>query len=176
LIIGGAFVGNVENVENAANVARRNGYHPSMTSLDVGGGVPPAVAKVLVQTRSWIQLTAVLVAAWLGFWALAAIAYIAVAAVGDGSLKVVGGVPVLIVCAGCAVPVVMLLRYARNIQRLEDGGGLTALESALRNQHGFWKYLAVLVLVGLFLFTAALLAGIFILPHELGSLLGAPPS
>jgi hypothetical protein len=55
-------------------------------------------------------------------------------------------------------PAVHLWRYAASIQQLQTGSGQQALESALRNQKSFWKYVGILSCVMMALYALGMLA------------------
>jgi hypothetical protein len=71
-------------------------------------------------------------------------------------------VPVFVLLLLYIPPAVFLWQYAGRIRRLQDGGGLPALEEALTSQKSFWKYVGILAAVVLCLYAVAFLgAGLF---------------
>jgi hypothetical protein len=131
-----------------------NPYNPPMSAIDGPAGVsspfevPRSVIDLLAQTRPWVKLLAVMFIISLGLMVLFGLAAAA------GALKAVPGgggalalFPIAIVIAIYVPPVLYMWRYVKGIRRLQDGGGIGALEEALGSQKSFWKYIGVLTLI-----------------------------
>jgi hypothetical protein len=138
---------------------------------DASSGVPPSVVAILRETRPWLLLMLGLLVTGL------ALVGLAVLGLGVGSWFMPGArhstmsltvvLPFLVMMLIYVPPVVYLGRCASGIRRLQEGGGLPALEDALRNQKSFWRYLGVLILVLIALY--ALYAIVFVVMLARGS-------
>jgi hypothetical protein len=124
-------------------------YKPPMAALDappadLGPPVPPSIVVILGKTRPWVKLLGVVFFVLFGIM----IAFGIAAAMATRSLFPVSAlIPFMIVIAVYMPPALFLWQYAGNIQRLQSGGGLPALEAALTSQKSLWKYLAILAIV-----------------------------
>jgi hypothetical protein len=121
---------------------------PEVPTEDRFREVPASVVAILAATRPWLRL---LVGFFVAGIALMALAILGLAMAQPGGARlgtlVTMLIPVLMVIIVNGAPMILVSRYARAIRRLELGGGLPALEDALANQKGFWKYVGILVLV-----------------------------
>jgi hypothetical protein len=145
-------------------------YEPPTANLDAparsadnAGDVPASVIAILADTRPWLRL---MVGAFVAGLVLAAIM---IGVVFIGSARFSGKssafalgmlIPGALVCLIYVPPVLYLSRFASGIRRLQDGGGLPALEQALSSQKSFWKYLGILFLVVVALYAIVFLARI----------------
>ena len=120
--------------------------------------VPYAVVELLAQTRFWVRWMANLVFVSFGLGLLAAVGV----SLASGSLKGSAFLPLLVTLGFCVPAAVFLWRYAGSIRQLQAGGGQAALESALRNQKSFWKYMGILAFCMVALFTFVLTIGFLI--------------
>jgi preprotein translocase subunit SecG len=142
-----------------------NPYSPPAASLDGSAGqssssaVPASVIALLAETRPWVRLLAVMFFIFIGIAIVAMLIVSAVAPAAAAGNPVAGapGIIAMIVMGALYVPPTLFMwRYASGIRRLQDGGGMGALEEALSSQKSFWKYIGVLTLVMICLY------GIFI--------------
>jgi hypothetical protein len=140
-------------------------YKPPAASLDAppasdpSATVPPSVVTLLGQTRPWLKLMAILFFVLLGFGVLGLLYMLSLTRARFESMAVV---PVFVLLLLYIPPAVFLWQYAGRIRRLQDGGGLPALEEALTSQKSFWKYVGILAAVVLCLYAVAFLgAGLF---------------
>ena len=117
--------------------------------------VPDTVIDLLAETRPWVKLLAVLSFVFLG------IAIVAGAIIAFGRFKSAASfIPLALMC-GVYVPAGLFLwRYAGSIGQLRGGGGQPALESAIRHQKSFWKYVGILACVMIALQVVVMLVGI----------------
>jgi hypothetical protein len=69
-------------------------------------------------------------------------------------------IPMMVVLLFYIPSGVFMWRYAASIRRLQDGGGLPALEEALASQKSFWKYVGVLALVMMGLYFVVIVVGV----------------
>jgi hypothetical protein len=106
-----------------------------------GSGVPPSVVALLAATRPWVKLLVILYAIGLAFSGFAVVVSL-VAGRRDATFTSV--IPLAIGMVLYLVPVTLLWRFAGGVKRLEEGGGLPALEDALSSQKSFWKYLGII--------------------------------
>jgi hypothetical protein len=146
-------------------------YKAPAASLDgsaAGGSetVPASVVTLLAQTRPWVRLMSILTFIALGLSGLGFLVMLAVGRGLGGRMGATSLIPLLIVLGFYIPPAIFLWRYADAIRRLQEGGGMPALEEALSNQKSFWKYVGIFAVVmlclyalfflGAFLFTAVL--------------------
>jgi len=119
--------------------------------------VPDSVVQLLGQTRPWVKLMAVLAFVVLGFSLLALLGFYLAA----GASKTLTSFLPLLLMGSLYMPAALFLwRYADSIRQVQGGGGQAALESALRNQKSFWKYVGILACVMIALNGVALVGGI----------------
>ena len=123
--------------------------------------VPASVIAILGEARPWVKLIVVLFAIGLGVGVLAVIA---VAMLGStlgsalGPKPALSFLPLVMILLLYIPPVVFLSRYASGIKRLQKGGGLQALEEALRGQKSFWKYIGIFSIVMMSFYALAAIA------------------
>jgi hypothetical protein len=141
-----------------------NPYKPPVAAIDVPAPgdpsmpVPPSVVLLMAQTRPWVKLLAVLFFVGLGFAATAMVWAASFMARGGSSSPVFSNVlPMMLLMLFYVPPALFLWRYAARIRRLQDGGGLPALEEALASQKSFWKYVGIMAAVMLCLYAIAFL-------------------
>jgi hypothetical protein len=149
-----------------------NPFAPPAANLDgpVSGfvhptaDVPETVITILAQTRPWLRLMlglfvtgmSLLVAVFIGFGVLGWFAPRGrPPGFGLGMLF-----PLLLVVGIYTPPAVYLARSAGSIRRLQQGGSWPALEDALRNQKNLWRYLGIMILVLIAVYTVAFLVGL----------------
>jgi hypothetical protein len=120
--------------------------------------VPYAVVELLVQTRPWVKLMAVLVFVSFGLALLVAVGVSLASDPGTRSRfwPLIGTLAFLVPAA------VFLWKFADSIRQLQGGGGQAALESALRNQKSFWKYLGIVACGNIALFFLGLVLGFLV--------------
>jgi hypothetical protein len=108
------------------------------------------VIAILGETRPWLRL---MLGLFITGMVLLVGAVVALGLVGayagrrSSLISLAAVVPVLLVALIYLPPAVYLSRCAQAIHRLQIGGGLPALEDALRSQKSFWKYIGVLALL-----------------------------
>jgi hypothetical protein len=135
--------------------------------------VPPATAEpaaandadavsLLVQTRPWVRLIAVVIFIALGFVVLGtALLFMASGQLpGIGRREATMAAAMMVGIAALYVaPAIFLWRYAGSIDRLQRGGGPPALTAALSQQKSFWKYMGILLVVMLGLYGLVIAGG-----------------
>jgi len=113
--------------------------------------VPASVIAILGEARPWVKLIVILFAIGVG---VAVLALIGIAIFGGalGPRPALSFLPLVAVLLLYVPPVVFLSRYTAGIKRLQNGGGLPALEQALRSQKSFWKYIGIFsaVMIGIY--------------------------
>jgi hypothetical protein len=127
-------------------------YRPLEASLDgpisapAGSTAPSdAVVQLLAQTRPWVRLMAIFAFGVIGlFVVLVVLMGVIGHRIGSGKIAAPAFIPLLGFMLLYLPPALFLWSYAASIKRLLAGGGQTALESALRNQKSFWKYVGIL--------------------------------
>src|SRR4051812_38041935 len=123
-------------------------YRPPAASVDEpvpapagGSGIPDRVVALLAETRPWVKLLAILFFVGMGLGTVGVVVAMAVVSTGTTRRNMLGGLAPLFSVLLLYIPsVVFMWRYAASIRRLEDGGGVPALEEALSSQKSFWKY------------------------------------
>ena len=123
---------------------------------DPSAVVPASVVHLLGQTRPWVRLIAILF--FVGLGAGGTLLLFTVSRLSPTGFSVASVIPLLLVAAFYVPPALFLWQYAQGIRRLQDGGGLPALEQALTSQKSFWKYAGVLVAVMLCIYAFSFLA------------------
>lgn len=109
--------------------------------------VPSSVVTLMAQTRPWVRLLAVLIFIGLGLGLLAFLVAVGMGSAAFGKAGAMSFVPLIVVLAFYVPPAIFLWKYADGIRRLQDGGGMPALEDALGNQKSFWKYVGIFAVV-----------------------------
>lgn len=142
-----------------------NPFRPPTTDVNApapvsAADVPPSVIAILGETRPWLRLMLGLFITGLVLFvgAMVALGLVGSYAGRRSAASLAGLAPLLLVGLLYAPPALYLARCAQAIRRLQAGGGLPALEDALRSQKSFWKYLGILVLVVIVVYGLALLA------------------
>jgi hypothetical protein len=139
-------------------------YRPPAASLEVppGHGLPPtagvssSVVALLVETRTWVKLLAILYFVVFGLGVVAVVAVVALSVLSKGLIQIL---PLVLILVLYLVPTIFLWRYTTAVTALQNGGGQAALEDALRNQKSFWKYVGILALVMIGLYIAMFAIG-----------------
>jgi hypothetical protein len=139
-------------------------YKPPSASLDgrpasdTSADVPPGVLRLLQETRPWVRLMAVVTIAMLVLMVIGVMVVISKsAAVGQGRVGAFAIIPAIIALGLCTPPALFLWQYASNIRRLQNGGGVPALEDAVSSQKSYWKYIGILMTVALGLYALMIL-------------------
>jgi hypothetical protein len=133
--------------------------------------------QYLNQTRPWARFVSIMMFIGSGFAALLGLGMIVLGAVGGftpsgrtGSAmpfgSTIGLIPIGLFYLAMAVvfyliPGVFLAQYAGAIRSLETNPSAEALETILKSQKTFWKYVGILIIVGLIL-TVLTVMGVFI--------------
>ncbi len=137
-----------------------NVNEPALPNSDTAARVPASIIAILAETRPWLRLLLGLVVTGM---VLASAVVVGIGFMGwflphgRRPLSLSALIPLVLVLAIYAPPAIFLARSATSIRRLQEGGGLSDLEEALRNQKSLWKYLGLLALA-LILFYAIALA------------------
>src|SRR5262245_15768048 len=129
------------------------------------GAVSPGVVETLRRTRGWVRFLSILGFVAAGFMVLAAMgmamAWMVAPPSGNAAmLPVMIGYAVLVGAMGFlyVVPCMRLYKYASGIAHLEAQRDAGALEYALDQQRGFWRFIG-LTTIALLILYALLLAG-----------------
>jgi len=142
-----------------------NLYQPPSAPISAGGysgdaGISPLVIQHLVRTQPWVRLISlpgfimtilVLSSAMFSFTRRQ---------VYDSDAFQTGGVIGIIVTGIlCLCPLILLNRYAGAIDKLKRTQSTTDLENALNQQRAYWKFVGVLVLIGVVIWLAGFVLG-----------------
>ena len=129
-------------------------YRPPMSELDgpsVGdsGSITPRTIEVLKKTRPWVLFAGVMMLIACGFMALAALLMMAfgramASEMGPFGGFVLGGV-YLIFAALYVYPAIRLLRFSGAIKRIGGVDSAGAIEDALTQQLGFWRFVGIVM-------------------------------
>jgi hypothetical protein len=109
---------------------------------------PPTLDGVIVimrQTRRWVRLMVGTLLVGALFSLVGAAFVVGASPAVSASLGL--GFQAVILILFYAPSIGLLSRYAAGIRRLQQGGGMAALEDALASQKSYWKYIAVLTTV-----------------------------
>jgi hypothetical protein len=145
-------------------------YRPPEASVDGPAAPPPStsaipgrVVALLAETRPWVKLMAILFFVGMGMAGLGMIGAMAMVPAPSGAGAVLPAlIPMILVLLLYIPSAVFMWRYAASIQRLEDGGGVPALEQALASQKNFWKYVGVIALVVVGIYFVVLFGGMIV--------------
>ena len=120
-------------------------------------------ARLLDATRPWVRLAGIMTFIVAGLMVLGGIA-IGVAGLGMGQLASAAlGLLYLAMSALYFVPAVYLVRYAARIRDfVSEGQKVVQLESALDTQRAFWKFVGVLMVIGLVMMLLGIAAAIIL--------------
>ena len=115
----------------------------------------------LQKTRPWVQLAGYIS---LGSCILTLIGAFAVFFASDMESDAKSIIFLLQIFAACvyATPAIYLLRYGHAIGEAYRMPSSTTLAEALRMQLRYWRFFGLLLLIGVSLFVAALLTGVFL--------------
>ena len=117
--------------------------------------VSDVVLDLLVKTRPWVKLMAVLAFVFLGLSVVVGLV------ISVGRLRsATTFIPVAVMGLVYTPAGLFLWRYAGSIGQLRAGGGQAALETAMRYQKSFWKYLGIVACVMIALQGLAVVVGI----------------
>lgn len=132
--------------------------------------ITDGVHTYLRQTKPWVLLAAIMTFVTVGFMLLIGLGAAGVgfiASRGEGSPSgALGGIFVSLVYVVLAIvylfPGLFLARYASAIGRVLHDRSPASLEEALKHQRSFWRYVGVLMLVGLVIMILGVGAAILI--------------
>jgi hypothetical protein len=125
----------------------------------------------LDQTRPWVRFVSIMVFIGAALMVLAAVVMIGLTMAGafaasSGSnpfgaagMVAVGFFYMMLACLYIA-PGVFLSRYATAIRRLKETSASNALEDALKHQKSFWRFVGILMVIGLVITALALIIAI----------------
>jgi hypothetical protein len=117
--------------------------------------VPASVITILGQARPWVTLFVILFAVAIGVGLLALVVVTMLGSTLGGAFgakPLLSFLPLVVILLLYVPPMIFLARYAAGIKQLQNGGGLPALEHALRSQKSFWKYIGIfgIVMIGIY--------------------------
>lgn len=129
---------------------------------DAPSGVPPSVVVILQETRPWLRLLLGLLVTGMALVGLALLG-LGLRALLDSDgrrsgMSAAALLPFLVLVLIYLPPAIYLSRCTDAIRRLQEDGGVPALEDTLRAQKSFWKYTGILALVFIAFYAVALIA------------------
>jgi hypothetical protein len=136
-------------------------YKPPAASLDgpratdPSSTIPASVLEILARTRPWTKFMSIMMFILTGLMVLGGLAVLAMPI---ERKQVAAIVPAAILLLLYLPPALFLWRYSAQVQELQRGGGIAALEEALTAQKSFWKYVGILMIVVLSIY-AVIIAG-----------------
>jgi hypothetical protein len=142
---------------------------PAAGGVTYGGGgesITPSLVSALVKTRPWVMLIGVMTMVGCGLLILVGI-FMAFLGMGemDDELGAGFGLVIAIVYLLMAFlyffPGLYLLRYGRAIKEVDRVANGDTIESALRHQLAFWRFVGILTLVGVGLYVLVIVFGMF---------------
>jgi hypothetical protein len=142
--------------------APQTNLNPSPQAAEPSAGpVSPEAVELLRKTKPWVRFFSVLGILGIVVMTLGALAMILLSFGPFQSMPLAArigmGVLYLVLAFVYVPPVVFLHRYARSIRELVDENSSLHLESALRAQKSFWKYLGMFTVITLCIYVLVLI-------------------
>lgn len=145
----------------AAAAALASAPAPNVLAYVGGGsagpeaGVTPRVVELLVATRPWVLLFAILMFVGAALMALAGVGMLIFGMMsgmgsrggGPGTFGLVGGLIYVAMALLFFVPALYLSRFASRIATLRATGNVNDLESALDANRAYWKFFGILTCI-----------------------------
>ena len=123
------------------------------------GVVTPGVLQALAATKPWVQFCSVIGFLCSGFMIVLGLLMMVGAAAGSMSgrgaampfagFQIVMGIMYIVLSLLYLVPSIKLLKYGSSINRLLSGNSVADLENAMEQQRGFWKFVGIMLIVGI---------------------------
>jgi len=114
---------------------------------------PPVVVEHLIHTRPWVKFCSI--SGYIASAFLMVIGSVTVLSMnGAAPLQdqlLLGGT-YLIMAALFLIPSIWLSNYAKSITRLQKSNGIEDLEQAIAHQRTFWRQMAIMILILLFIY------------------------
>ena len=156
-----------------------NAYTPPTSTVadrygSMSGAITPGILEQLRRTRPWVLLVAVV------FLILALLMILIGAAMLAGGSAIMGASPEIQAIGGTGMiqgmgvvyilmsllfyllPSILLFRYAGAISKAVNSADATEAEIAISRQASFWKFVGILVLIGIVLFVVGFVAAIML--------------
>ena len=131
------------------------------------GVLTPGILQSLAATKPWVQFCSVLGFIGAGFFILIGLIMMAGGAVGGATggtaaasmmgFQVMGGIMYLLFAMLYLIPSIKLWKYGSSIYRLLSGNSVADLENALEQQRGFWKFVGIMIIIGMALMVVAII-------------------
>ena len=163
---------------------------PSSTVADrygsISGAVSPGILEQLRRTRPWVLLVAIVFLIFALLMILIGVGMMAgsatfmgtnpelQAAGGAAMLKGMGIGYILMSLLFYLLPSVLLFRYAGAISKAVSTADATEAEIAISRQASFWKFVGIMVLIGVVLTVIGIIAAIAIPAMTMGGLPATP--
>lgn len=135
-----------------------------------GGSISPGVLAALAGTKPWVRFCSIIGFIGTGLMVLGAFAMMLsggfLAASGSDAGMPFAGFPILlgvlylVIAIFYFFPSLKLWKYGSHIAALLDSGTTADLEAALETQRSFWKFVGILVCVGIALYIVAIIAAV----------------
>lgn len=136
-----------------------------------GAGLSPAVLQTLAGTRPWVRFCSIIGFIVTGLiFLMAAVMLFGGAAMfatgGEnaltGSLPVIFALVYVVMGLFYLFPSIKLWKYGTHIASLMSSQSMADLEAALESQRSFWKFVGVMILVGICLYILIFVIGMVV--------------
>jgi len=143
---------------------------PAAGGATYGGGgesITPSMVAVLVKTRPWVLFLGVLTMIGCGLMVLLGLfmGMVGLGGMGD-ELGPAGGFTILLVYLLLAFlyffPGLYLLRYGRAIKEVDRVANGDTIESALKQQLAFWRFVGILTLALMGIYLVIIVVAVFV--------------
>jgi len=149
-------------------------YRPPLSELggpSVGdsGSITPRTIEVLKKTRPWTLFAGIMMLIACGFMAVAALLVMAFGGAMANGMGPMGGVLLggvyLVFAALYVYPAIRLVRFSGAIKRIGGGDSAGAIEDALTQQLGLWRFVGIVMIAMLaayiLIIGVAIVVGVF---------------
>jgi hypothetical protein len=135
-------------------------YHNHEDPLAVP--VTPVMVEHLRATKPWVRFISIVMFIMVGFMFLAGVMMMFLSfGMGGAGLGPVMGIFYIVFGGFYLVPAYFLSQYASHIRDFIDGGGDSAMESALESQKSFWRFVGIITLVVICLYALFFIIAMF---------------
>ncbi len=111
------------------------------------GEVSPGVMEALKDTRPWVRFMAILTFVMTGLMMIGGLGIAALGRTGGPAFNLGLAIGYILMAFLYVFPGIYMYRYGTAIGHLQEGGGVPALEDAMRQQRSFWRFVGIMALV-----------------------------
>jgi len=168
-----------------------NAYTPPASTVadrygSMNGAVTPGILEQLRRTRPWVLLVAIVFLIFALLMILIGVAMLAGGSTFMGSspeMQAIGGTGmiqgmgvgyILMSLLFYLLPSILLFRYAGAISKAVNSADASEAEIAISRQASFWKFVGIIVLIGIVLTIIGIIAAIAIPAMMMGGLPATP--